>query len=117
MELCHNVKDHDKSELLLQLSVILQSDPSVVHIKDVTFYGMTILHYAAESVGLLPEFCKLLKDVNPNLLKAILSGLLQLFHWSELHGIICYVPPDTSNVIVKLPPPLWTKMVDTQQST
>eukprot|EP00956_Cyclotella_meneghiniana_P030103 scaffold74946_cov46-Cyclotella_meneghiniana.AAC.5 len=79
--LCGNDNNHTESDLLLQLSAILQSDPDVVQELDDTPFignGRTLLHHAAECSS--PEFCQLLIDMNPDLVKtADNSGVLP-FH-------------------------------------
>ena len=60
--LCGKFTDNTEPKLLLQL---LEIDPGVVQEKD--GYGMTLLHYAASNRS--PEFCQLLIDSNPELLR------------------------------------------------
>eukprot|EP00956_Cyclotella_meneghiniana_P023869 scaffold47168_cov25-Cyclotella_meneghiniana.AAC.3 len=67
--LCPNDNKLTESKLLLQMSAILQSNPNVVQEKHDGEYrfGSTLLHYAA--CGRSPEFCQLLIDMNPDLVK------------------------------------------------
>eukprot|EP00956_Cyclotella_meneghiniana_P037459 scaffold139217_cov25-Cyclotella_meneghiniana.AAC.1 len=73
--LCRNRKGEDiyssldlsESELVSQLEAILKINPDVVHKRDEI--GWTLLHHAAECRS--PDFCKLLVDINPDLVKSV----------------------------------------------
>ena len=65
-DLCHNHERLSKSELASRLEAILKTNPDVAHEED--RYGHTLLHHAVLNRR-LPDFCKLLVDVNPVVVK------------------------------------------------
>ena len=74
--LCKNDDCLDESELLSQLEAILKENPNVARETDEDIN--TLLHWAAMHRS--PAFCKLLIDVNPDLVKIADSYNMLPFH-------------------------------------
>ena len=74
--LCYNDDGRSESELLEQLKLILSANPDVEVISD----GWTLLHRAAEERS--PEFCKLLVEFNPEVVRVTDPNGWLPFHWS-----------------------------------
>lgn len=100
--LCRNDEGLSESELVSKLEAILKTNPIVVH-EDDGYDGRTLLHHAAFDRS--PEFCKLLVDMNPDLLKFFSNDERHLsFHLACVAGnveaakYLYHIYPESINI-------------------
>ena len=76
VDLCYNEEDLSESKLVSQFEAILKTNPDVAN--KAGDEGITLLHHAVRYQS--PDFCKLLIDTNPDLVRtAHISGWLPFY--------------------------------------
>eukprot|EP00956_Cyclotella_meneghiniana_P011257 scaffold15837_cov49-Cyclotella_meneghiniana.AAC.3 len=95
VDLCYNEEDLSESELMSQFQAILKTNPDVATKSDDE--GVTLLHHAAMYRS--PDFCKLLVDRNPDLVRTA-----QLSGWLPFHGACSGGNVETAKYLYKIYP-------------